>query len=47
MPLPLEITTSSGKDRHLIGKEGIKIQSATHPLVDANGYYLKKVTMLP
>jgi hypothetical protein len=47
MPLPLEITTSSSKERHLIGKEGIRIQSATPPLIDANGYYLKKITMLP
>jgi len=47
MPLPLEITTSNGKDKHMIGKEGLKIQSATPPLVDANGYYLKKITMLP
>jgi hypothetical protein len=47
MPLPLEITTSNGKEKYSIGKEGIKIQSATPPLVDPNGYYLKKITLLP
>ena len=47
MPLPLEITTSNGKEKYSIGKEGIKIQSATPPLVDPNGYYLKKVTIFP
>jgi aminopeptidase N len=47
MPLPLEITTSTGKVRYTINKEGIKIQSASTPLVDMNNYYLKKITILP
>jgi aminopeptidase N len=47
MPLPIQITTSNGIEKQVIGKEGIKIQSSTAPLIDPNGYYLKKITMLP
>ena len=47
MPLPLEITTSNGIEKHVIGKDGLKIQSSTPPQIDAKGYYLKKITMLP
>lgn len=46
MSLPVEISTSNGKEKIVIGKEGIKIQSSFPPLVDPNGYYLKKVTLL-
>ena len=47
MPLPIQITTSNGIEKQVIDKEGIKIQSSTAPLIDPNGYYLKKITMLP
>jgi len=47
MPLPVEISTSKGKEKMIVGKEGIRIQSSFPPLVDPNGYYLKKVTLLP
>ena len=45
MLLPMDITTAAGTEKKLIGKEGITITSAVPPLVDAKGYYLKKVLM--
>ena len=47
MPLKLEVVTATGKETIMIGKEGIKLQSATPPIIDPTGYYLKKVTFLP
>ena len=44
MPLPLDITTSKGKERLRMEKDGISISSDTPPQVDAGGHYLKKVT---
>lgn len=46
MPLPMDITTSGGTERKMIGKAGITINSAVPPLVDAKGFYLKKVLSL-
>ena len=43
MALPIDITTTAGTEKKLIGKEGITLTSAAPPLIDAKGYYLKKV----
>ncbi len=43
MPLPFEITTSSGTKRTIIAKDGILVNSITPPQVDNNGYYLKTI----
>jgi aminopeptidase N len=45
MPLPIDIQTDKGKTRMEIGKEPLIIKSAVTPLVDGEGYYLKKVTI--
>jgi len=47
MPLPFEITTSAGTTRIIMTKEGITVNSTIPPQVDAKGYYLKKITLLP
>jgi aminopeptidase N len=47
MALPFEITTSSGTTRMMLTREGISVHSALPPQVDAKGYYLKKITLLP
>lgn len=47
MPLPLEVYTTEGKQRLLVGKEGIRVSSRTPPQVDPRGYYLTKITQLP
>ncbi len=44
MPLPVDITTSRGKERLRMEKDGISILSDTPPQVDAGGHYLKKVS---
>ncbi len=44
MPLPLEITTDKGTSRQVVDKKGVNIVSATMPLPDTRGFYLKKVT---
>jgi aminopeptidase N len=43
--LPIEITTDRGKATHLIGKEGIDLQSGIMPQIDMTGYYIKKVSL--
>jgi aminopeptidase N len=43
MPLPIDITTDKGVQRMTIDKAGLTIKSTTQPLVDAKGYYLKKI----
>ena len=45
MALPMDITSSNGTEKKLIGKDGITVTSTVPPLVDAKGYYLKKVLM--
>ncbi len=45
MPLPFDITTASGTTKTIINKDGITINSSLPPLVDAKGYYLKKITL--
>jgi aminopeptidase N len=45
MPLPLEITANGKTTRTTISSEGIIVQSALPPQVDAKGFYLKKITI--
>jgi aminopeptidase N len=47
MPLPFEIGTSNGTSKMMMSKDGITVNSTTPPQVDAKGYYLKKITLLP
>ncbi len=43
MELPIEIVTSSGKQKIMVGKKPVEVKSETLPLIDPDGYYLKKV----
>ncbi len=45
MDLPYELTINGKATRMIIGKEGVTVKSASLPLVDAAGYYLKKLTI--
>ena len=45
MPLPFEITANGQTKRTIIPSEGIIVNSALVPQVDARGNYLKKVTL--
>lgn len=44
MPLPVDITTSNGTQRLIVTGEGLLLKSNTPPIVDAKGFYFKKVT---
>lgn len=44
MPLPVDITTSNGTQRLIVTGEGLSLKSATPPIIDAKGFYFKKVT---
>lgn len=43
MPLPLDITTSTGTSRMTVDKKGILVTSSTMPQIDVKDFYLKKV----
>jgi len=45
IPLPIDITTDAGIKRMMVDSKGIRVDSKTTPVVDAESYYLKKVTM--
>ncbi|MEO6978171.1 MAG: M1 family metallopeptidase [Mucilaginibacter sp.] len=45
MPLPVDVTTDAGTKRLMVDSKGIRVDSKTMPVVDADSYYLKKVTM--
>ncbi len=45
MPLPIDITTDAGTKRMIVDGKGISIKSKTMPVIDADTYYLKKVTI--
>lgn len=45
MDLPYEVTVNGKPSRMIIGKEGITVKSNSLPMVDAAGYYLKKLTI--
>lgn len=44
MPLPLDVLTGTGSQRLLLDDKGIKVNSSFPPVVDAGGYYLKKIS---
>lgn len=46
MDLPFDISTSEGTKRMMIGKGGLTVTSATPPILDGKGFYLKKVLYL-
>ncbi len=43
MLLPLDVTGSNGTLKYMVDKKGIAIQSTTLPVIDGDGYYIKKV----
>ncbi|MGZ5246426.1 MAG: M1 family metallopeptidase, partial [Flavitalea sp.] len=43
MPLPIDIVTDTGVMKMLLDKKPVTIKSKTLPVVDAKGYYFKKV----
>ncbi|MCO5949276.1 M1 family metallopeptidase [Mucilaginibacter flavidus] len=45
IPLPIDVTTDAGTKRMIVDAKGIHVDSKTMPVVDADGFYLKKVTM--
>jgi aminopeptidase N len=45
MTIPIEVSGSSGVSKIQLGKELIKIESATLPVLDAGNHYLKRVVV--
>ena len=45
MDLPMEVTIDGKTQKMSIGKDGLSIMSNTPPVIDAAGYYLKKITL--
>lgn len=45
MELPMDIKTDKGTQRMMVDKKGIKVVSATVPVVDGDVYYLKRVIL--
>lgn len=45
MDLPFDVTVNGKPTRQIIGKDGITVKSETIPMVDAAGYYLKKLVI--
>jgi aminopeptidase N len=45
IPLPVEVTTSSGTQRMELKKKPMKITSDTQPVIDEKAYYLKRVIL--
>ncbi|TFF35639.1 M1 family metallopeptidase [Mucilaginibacter psychrotolerans] len=43
MPLPVDITTDAGTQRMVVDSKGITISSKTMPVIDADGWYFKRV----
>lgn len=43
IPLPIDVTSDAGTKRMIVDSKGIKVDSKTMPVVDADTYYLKKV----
>jgi aminopeptidase N len=44
MEIPVDVTTDKGTTRMTLPTQGIIIDSKTPPIIDAKGYYLKRVT---
>ena len=45
IPLPIDITTDAGTKRMMVDSKGVRVDSKTIPVIDADTYYLKKVIM--
>lgn len=45
MEVPMEVQTSNGLQKITIGKNAVKFRSASFPVIDPDGYYLKKITV--
>lgn len=45
MTLPVEIVSDQGTTRAMIPAEGLKLRSRSMPMIDPQGYYLKKITI--
>jgi aminopeptidase N len=45
MDVPMEITTSAGTQKFNVGKNPVKLRSTTMPVIDPDGFYLKKITI--
>jgi len=45
IPLPMDITTDAGTKRLTIDSKGIFVDSKTLPVIDADTYYIKKITI--
>ena len=45
IPLPIDVTTDAGTKRMMVDGKGIRVDSKTIPVIDADTYYLKKVIM--
>jgi aminopeptidase N len=45
IPLPMDITTDAGTTRMIVDTRGLTITSKTLPVIDADTYYLKKITI--
>jgi aminopeptidase N len=44
MTIPMEVKTSSGVKKLMLSKKPTMVESETMPVIDADGYYLKKVS---
>lgn len=45
MPVPLDVQTSEGRQRIMVSSRATVVSSKAMPVLDPDGYYLKKVTM--
>ena len=45
MDLPVDMMINNKIEKKILGKDGLKISSQYPPIMDPNGYYLKKVTL--
>ena len=45
MDLPVEVTTDNKTEKIILLKEGVTLTSNTPPIIDAKGFYLKKISI--
>ncbi len=45
MDLPVEVTTDNKTEKIILPKEGVTLTSNTSPIIDAKGFYLKKISI--
>jgi aminopeptidase N len=43
MTIPVEVQTSAGRQKMMLSKKGVPVKSESMPLIDPDGYYLKRV----